>query len=366
MPTPPLTTSPRPAVHVDGALHEGLTADLLALTVDESTTAPARCTARFNTANGSAGGATGSTYFGLSEPGFGRRVAIWQEQPAGAPIRLFEGLVDLFDASFPKQGPPELRIGATDATGALRLVRRSRVFEQSTDAQVITAIAQDHALEREINLTGSPITHARLAQLNQTDADFLLDRALALGASMWVDGQTLVVTDSAPEATPTTLTHGESLDAFHVRADLRRQRTVLGVFGWDPRTKQMISGAATESSLPPETAGPGPSGGRAIEVALGRAVEAVVDAVPESAEEAAALALAHYRIRATDFVTGTGVTSAAPGLRVGRRVTLNGLGPLFSGTYQITGVRHRFDAGTGLQTEFDVRRPRLGRAGRGR
>lgn len=366
MPTSPLTTSPRPAVHIDEVLHPGLTSDLLALAVDESTTAPARCTARFNNAASSSDAGPGYTYFGLTDLDFGRRVTLWQGQPPGTLFRLFDGRVDVIQATYPSQGPPELHVGATDATGTFRHVRRSRVFEQMTDVQVITAIAHDHGLPREISLTGNPVTHARLVQLNQSDAAFLLDRVLALDAAMWMDGQTLVVTDSAPEATPATLIYGQTLDAFHVRADLRRQRTVLGVTGWDPRTKQVIAAAASESSLPPETAGPGPTGGRAIEIAFGRTVEAVVDAVPESADEAAALARAHYRLRAADFVTGTGVTTAAPGLRVGRQVTLHQLGPLFSGTYQITAVRHRFDAGTGLHTEFDVRRPRLGRASRGR
>lgn len=364
MPTLPLMTSPRPAVHVDGAPHPGLTADLLELVVEESTTAPARCTARFSNVGTSTSGSAGYEYFGLSELEFGRQLTIWQGQPPETLFRLFDGRVDVIEATFPSQGRPELHVGAADAAGAFRHVRRSRVFEQMTDVEVITAIAVDHSLQRDISLSSGAVAHARLAQLNQTDADFVLDRVLALGAAMWVDGQTLVVTDSAPEATPATLTYGESLDAFRVRADLRRQRTVLGVTGWDPRTKQVLTAAVSDSSLPPDTVNAGLSGGRAIEIAFGRTVEAIVDAVPESAAEAAALARAHYHRRAADFVSGVGVTTTTPGLRVGRRVTLHNLGPLFSGTYQVTGVRHRFEAGTGLRTEFDVRRPRLGRASR--
>ena len=49
------------------------------------------------------------------------------------------------------------------------------------------------------------------------------------------------------------------------------------------------------------------------------------------------------------------------GLHVGKRVTLGGLGPLFSGKYGVVEVSHRFDA-HGLRTEFVVERPWLGRS----
>ena len=120
-------------------------------------------------------------------------------------------------------------------------------------------MAGDHGLQHDISLSGTPVAHAQLVQLNQSDADFLLDRVLALGAAMWVDGSTLIVTDHAPDATPDTLTYGETLESFDVRADLRRQRTVIGVTGWDLRTRQVITAAASEASLPPED----PGGGRA-------------------------------------------------------------------------------------------------------
>jgi hypothetical protein len=54
------------------------------------------------------------------------------------------------------------------------------------------------------------------------------------------------------------------------------------------------------------------------------------------------------------------VADADARLHVGKRVTLKGLGPLFSGKYDVVEVSHRFDAAHGLWTDFVVERPWLG------
>jgi phage protein D len=273
--------------------------------------------------------------------------------------------VHVIEGVYHDAAPPELHVQAEDALREFHTTRRTRVFENMTDAQMMVVVAQDHGLQAVISLTSPAITHAQTAQLNQSDAAFLFDRARAVGAAVWVEQQTLVVTDATPPATPNTLTYGADLATFSVRADVREQRTVSGVSGWDARTKQVLGASGSEDDLPPETTGLGWSGGRTVEATFGYAREAVVDEVPADESEAKALAVAHYRARASDFVVGRGVARNAPGLRAGRLIQLAGLGPLFSGAYQITRVCHRFDAEHGLRTEFDVRRDRIGNPRRG-
>ena len=78
--------------------------------------------------------------------------------------------------------------------------------------------------------------------------------------------------------------------------------------------------------------------------------------------EAQATAEAFFRTTARRFVTGRGIAEASAGLRVGLRVDLKGLGPMFSGKYTVTAVRHRFDGTHGIRTEFEVERAGLGKA----
>ena len=63
--------------------------------------------------------------------------------------------------------------------------------------------------------------------------------------------------------------------------------------------------------------------------------------------------------RARRFVTGTGVTDGTPGIRVRARVTIGGVGVLFSGEYRVVQTSHRFDL-HGYRTEFDVERVGIG------
>ena len=84
--------------------------------------------------------------------------------------------------------------------------------------------------------------------------------------------------------------------------------------------------------------------------------------MPVTAREGQAAADAFFRMSARRFVTGRGVAEASVGLRVGKQVELKGLGPLFSGKYTVTAVRHRFDTARGIRSEFEVERPGIGQA----
>ena len=61
------------------------------------------------------------------------------------------------------------------------------------------------------------------------------------------------------------------------------------------------------------------------------------------------------------FITARGLANPNAQLQVGGSVNLVGLGPLFSGQYDLTAVRHLYDGRSGLRTEFEGERAGLGR-----
>ena len=351
---------PRPAIHIDGALHAALTQDLIALCIEHTIASPAVCTARFANVRPTADGRSEYSYFGLNDVDFGRRCAVWLGVPPNTLVRLFDGRINLLEASFDERSAPSLVVQAEDALQELRMRSRTRVFEERSDAQIIEQIASEHGLTASIELSAAHVTHARIAQLHQSDLAFLLDRVLAIGAMIWVEQQTLVVRDTVSTGGPGTLTYGENLQSFTVRADVRNQATAYGVAGWDVMSKQSIAQSANESDLLSDSSN-GRSGAQALAQAFGARLETVVDAEPASTAEAESLATALYCSNAGEFVTGSGVAVQVPALRVGNAIDVVGVGPLFSGNYQVTAVRHLFDSEQGLRTEFDVRRPRLAR-----
>jgi hypothetical protein len=80
------------------------------------------------------------------------------------------------------------------------------------------------------------------------------------------------------------------------------------------------------------------------------------DVPADSAVDAIRFAVGELRRRVNSRVTAHGSTIGDPRLRVGKVLSVAGVGPRFSSaTYRLTSVAHTFD-GNGYRTAFDVRK----------
>lgn len=345
--------SAAPAVAIDGEDKPELAAQLLECTIREDTLGLYRCEAEFGNW-GAVNGRIGFRYFDRAVLEFGKALRI----KVGDAV-LFDGSIMALQAAFPEGGPPRIVVLADDRLQDLRMTRRTRTFVDMSDSDVMSTIASDHSLTPSIDASGP--THKVLAQVNQSDLSFLRERARAVDAEVWVEGSTLHVKKrSARDSAAVALTWQNQLRAFHVTADLAAQRTAVTVSGWNVAGKEAIKAEATSSAISSEL-GSDTSGVSILEGIAARK-ENLAHPVPITATEGQAAADAFFRMSARRFVTGHGVAEASIALRVGRRVDLKELGPLFSGEYTVTGVCHRFDTGSGVRTEFDVERPGIGQA----
>jgi len=133
-----------------------------------------------------------------------------------------------------------------------------------------------------------------------------------------------------------------------VRADARvRQQVGRGLDDVSPGAAQLDG----------DTSGPS-----ILQSALGARKESLVHTIPLTSQEAQSTADAYFKMSARRFVVGHGVAETDLNLRVGSYVNLTGLGPMFSGKYYVTEVRHMFDRRRGLRTEFTSERPGIGQA----
>lgn len=272
---------------------------------------------------------------------------------------LFDGRIMALQGVFPEGAPPRLKVLADDRLQDLRMTRRSRSFADMSDSDVLRQVAGDHGLTPQIDVSGP--THKHLAQVNQSDLAFLRERARAIDAELWVEGRTLHAKKRASrDAGSVQLGWGNLLRSFEVTADLAGQRTAVTVSGWDVAGKQGIKAEATSSAISGELGGD-ESGISILEAKVGARKENIAHPVPVTESEARAAAEAVLRMAARRFVTAHGVADASAGLRVGTHVELAELGPLFSGKYTVTSVRHRFDGRQGLRSEFTAERPGIGR-----
>jgi phage protein D len=344
-----------PRVGLDGRESEALSAGLVRLRVEEDTAGLCRCEAAFGNW-GPVDGGTGFLYLDRKVLEFGRQLRIALGPPPAGQV--FDGRISAIEADFGDGRPPEVAVLAEDRFQDLRMTRRTRTFADLSDADVAGRIAGEHGLRADLDAPGP--THRVLAQLNQSDLAFLRDRALAIDAEAWVDGDSLGFrARQRREGAPLTLRYGTELRELTLLADLAGQRSSLAVTCWDVAAKSAIREEATAAAIEPELKG-GQSGAATLEAAFGPRPEAVAHSVPLSASESRARAEALFRQRARRFLRGRGVAEGNPQLRVGATIALEGVSPLLEGEFYVAAVSHVYDREAGLRTEFEVERPALG------
>jgi phage protein D len=345
----------RPAFALDGEAAPLLADSLAALVVVETTDGLYRCEATFG--NWGAGdGSVGFLHFDRATFDFGRALSVTGGTGEAAGT-LFDGHITGLEAHFPGDRPPELTVLAEDRLQDLRMTRRTRAFADVSDADLARQIASDHSLRADVDAEGP--TYRSVAQLNLSDLAFLRARGRLIGAQVWAEGGTLHFQQRARrDAGTLTLTLGQRLNRFSALADLAQQRTAVAVSGWDVAAKAAVRHEAGARAIASEAEGE--TGPELLESAFGARVERVVHQGAATQEQTRAFAEAELRQTARRFVTGMGTAEGDARLRVGARVELGSIGPLFSGAHFVTQVRHTFDSDGGFRSHFRTERAWIG------
>ncbi|HYV24495.1 MAG TPA: hypothetical protein VE969_04600 [Pyrinomonadaceae bacterium] len=350
--TPGLKSS-RPSMFVAGQEVPELGAAMQSLMIAESTTGLYRCEATFGNW-GSINNTTDFLYFDRKTLDFGKDFEVKLESDS-----LFQGKIMAMEASFPEDKSPEISVLAEDRFQDLRMNRRTRTFTDVSDSDVINQIATDHGLSPSVDVNGP--TYKVLAQVNQSDLAFIRERARSIDAEVWMEGNNLNAKEhTGRNGADLQMTYGKELREFTVLADLAMQRTSVAVNGWDVSSKSALQYEATDSVISSELNGD-TSGVSILQSALGARKEALAHTVPLNHDEAQHEAETFFKMSARRFVVGRGVAETKASLRVGTKLDLQGLGPLFNGKYYAVEVKHIFDLAKGLRTEFKSERLGIGK-----
>jgi Bacteriophage probable baseplate hub protein len=332
--------------------------NLLSLAVEEDTVGLCWCEAVFRNW-GTRRGAPDYLYLSRDVIDFGTTLSV-TFGPNPDQRELFTGKVTALQADYPASDVAQATVLAEDELQGLRMTRRTRTFSDSSTSEIADQIAREHGLTAEVDLDGP--TRAVSAQLNTSDLAFLRGLARSDDGEVWLEGTVLHVArrpDRDTGADTIRLTYGGNLLAFSVRADLAHQVSEIAVTGWSVADKDAVTETADSSALGGEL-GSLTGGSSVLADTLGERKERVVRAMPLASDDARAWANAAYLEQARRFVCGSGSTGGTPHARVGGRVTLEGLGPMFNGDYTITRTRHSFDLTHGYRTHFDVERAGIG------
>src|SRR5882672_9257392 len=335
----PLLYSARPAIALAGNDQPALSAAAISLSVRDTTAGLVSLECTFGNW-GARNGHVGYLYFDRATLDFGTEITV--KLGAGQVLgEVFRGRITALEGRFPQQRAPEIQVLAEDGLQDLRMTRRTRIFEQSSVEDLINQIATDHKLDKTVDIES--LTLPVVAQLNQSDLAFLRYLARIADADVWLAAGKLQFKARARQTgTPMTLMYGQTLHEVSVAADLAHQRTAVVMAGWDVAVKQALNERAADDKIQGELDG-GVSGASVLSQKFGDRVEQLVHEIPFTTREAQARAAARFRGISRRFVIARGTAEGDARIRVGARLTLNGIGPLFTGTYFVTETNHLFD-----------------------
>ena len=279
----------------------------------------------------------------------GKKVEIFAGEP---PVKIFSGKIAALEPEL-SQEMPRFVVRGFDLSHKLYRGRQRRSFNNVTDSDLARRLAQESGLRPGTidHPPGAP--HEYVNQHNQTNAEFLLERARRLGFELFVEDDTLHFRRPAPAGQPVSLAWGANLRNFRARLSTAEQVNEVEVRGWDLRQKKKVEGHATRGNGAPQI-GIQASGADAARTAWGEAKIAIVDQFVRSPSEADTLAQSALDELASSFVEAEGSCDGNAQVAPGRQVQISGVGSRFNGTYYVTQVIHEWNLTQGLVTHFVI------------
>ncbi|WNZ23635.1 phage late control D family protein [Leptolyngbya sp. NK1-12] len=267
---------------------------------------------------------------------------------------LIQAEITGFEPEFVWNRTPSLMIRGYDRRHRLQRGKQTRTFLNQKDSAIVTQIATEAGLAA--NVTDTEVEHEYVLQANQTDLEFLQERAKQIHYEMLVEHKTLIFRPVA-NAAPTTvkLVWPSHLSEFYPRLSVMRQVDQVLVKGWDIQQKAPVVGQATSSG----TKMGGTKTGKDLGNRFATAVECQTDRAVTTSAAAAQVAAATYNRLALTLIEAEGVCQGNPAVRAGAVIEIAGVGEHFSGLYYVTATTHRYHAQAGYQTRFTAQRNAL-------
>lgn len=264
---------------------------------------------------------------------------------------LFDGEIVELEANF-EASAHYLTVRAFDRLHRLARGQHTRSFQNVTDGDLVHKLGQEVGLRVQVGPTSQ--VYPYVFQNNQTNLDFLRERAGALGYLLYVEGPTLHC-DAPPSAgQDIDLEWGTTLTEFRPRFTTIGQVDTVTVRGWDPATRQPIVGESQNGHGAPQVGQTG-GGGQVAHTAFNLNTRRLVADRPIRSQAAAdQLARAVKDRDEGRFIEAEGAAIGNPALIAGATLRVGAVGDRFRGTYFVTSATHVWGPDHGYTTEFSV------------
>ncbi len=254
---------------------------------------------------------------------------------------LIRGEIVALRVDYGAEMAPVLHVEGYDQLHRFRRGRQTQTFTNVKDSQVAEQIAQDMQLQAEVE--DSRIVHAHLFQVNQSNVDFLRERARRIHYQLDVIDGTLLFRPAAHGRGKTTqLSYRDDLKSFSVRLSTQSQVKKVVVKGWNPAAKEAIVGLGQVGDEATRMGGQnlGPS---VAADAFGDFEELILDRAVFDQSEADQIAKALFDHMSLQFIKAEGECIGNAQIRAGEVVEIGNLGQRLSGLYCLAVAHHVID-----------------------
>lgn len=255
------------------------------------------------------------------------------------------GEITSIEPHFAESHRATLLIRGYDKSHRLHRGRKTRTFTKAKDSDIIGKIAKEAGLKVDADVTS--VQHDYVLQNNQTNMEFLLDRARRNGYQAFVDAGKLYFkkADFKLPGDGPEVEWGTQLLNFRPRMSGVHQADTGVVMSWDSKAKKAITAKASAPAAKYQ-GGITKTGGAASKSAFkGKAEAVVVERPMNKVDDAKALATAVITEINREFVQAEGECFGDPRIRAGKTITISGVGDRFSGEYLVTASTHIYRAG---------------------
>lgn len=327
-------------------LQKELLVEVLEVTIEDELNLPSMFTIKFNIVDSIKG-----DWRGIDLKTFKIGDSVKLLMGIDIPVDMITGEITSLDYTFGDSCYMDIR--GYDRLHRLRFGTMRRSFKDMKDSDIAASIASEISLTA--NTENSGTVHPYIFQNNQSNYEFLIDRAKRIGYEVLVDDKTFTFRKSKEDKSPeVTLEYGKELQSFNVQIKTLTEGSKVEVRGWNIKDKKEISSTVTKGSEKTKMSGK-ESGYEMSENAFLASSVSIVDDVVLDSGDAENIAKARYNIMLKEFMTGEGECVGNPKIRAGKTIKIKGLGDRLCGTYYVISTVHSIKQGV-YMTTFKVRR----------
>ncbi len=270
---------------------------------------------------------------------------------------LIEGEITGMEVHFNEKSEADIIVRGYDISHRLHRGRYNRSFLNETDSGIVKKIAKEVGIKLG-NIDPSGEVHKYVFQENQTNMEFMRERAARIGFELFItDDKINFCKPKAQGALP--LKWLVDISKFSTRVTSSEQVSSVEVRAWDYTQKQLISGTAKKENQITQTGNQLGSSSSTAFSNLKSHEMIVVDKPVASKKQAERMAQALCDELGGEFVYADAKAEGNPEIRPGRVISLEGMGDRYSGKYYVTETRHFFNKRV-YETDFSVRGLRSG------